>query len=133
MKKCSYCGRENGNEAIGCSECGTSFMAQVPEQRGIAGGDRSGGVTSARRAIYVVGGMLWFLVSLGFGFILMRYVEGGAGLQFFGGPVSSGSVMLGLAHVTGFIVAAIICFAIGAVWCAHGLVLDRGYESRFSR
>ena len=25
MKKCSYCGRENTNEAVHCAECGTAF------------------------------------------------------------------------------------------------------------
>ena len=25
MKKCSYCGRENGDEAVDCGECGTEF------------------------------------------------------------------------------------------------------------
>ena len=25
MKNCSYCGRENDDAAVGCSECGTEF------------------------------------------------------------------------------------------------------------
>ena len=80
----------------------------------------------AKRAMYVVGGVLWLLFSLGFGFILIDYVAGGAGLQFLGGPVSSGSVWLGIAHVTGFVAAIVSCFAIGAWLCARGLISYRG-------
>jgi hypothetical protein len=32
MKKCSYCGRENREEALACSECGTEFDA-IPESK----------------------------------------------------------------------------------------------------
>lgn len=79
-------------------------------------------MTLTKRILYVVGGMLWFLFALGFGLILVAYVTGGAGLQIFGGLISSGSVLLGLVHVTGFVAAIVICFAIGAGLCAHGLV-----------
>jgi membrane protein implicated in regulation of membrane protease activity len=85
-------------------------------------------MTPAKRVMYVVGGALWFLFSLGFGLILVDYITGGAGLQFFGGPVSSGSVLLGLAHLTGFAAAIVICFAIGAGLCARGLVSHREHE-----
>ena len=85
-------------------------------------------MTLTKRIIFVVGGMFWLLFSLGFGFILIQYVADGAGLQLFGGPVSSGSVLVGLAHVTGFAAAVVICFAIGAGFCAHGLISDRERE-----
>jgi hypothetical protein len=85
-------------------------------------------MTPVKRVLFVTGGIFWFLFSLGFGFMLVQYVRGDAGLQFFGGPVSSGSVLLGLAHVAGFIAAIVICFAIGAGLCAHGLVLERKHE-----
>jgi hypothetical protein len=81
-----------------------------------------------KRIIYVVGGVFWLLFSLGFGLILVDYIAGGAGLQVFAGPVSSGSVLLGLVHLTGLVVAIIICFAIGAGLCARGLVSYREHE-----
>lgn len=82
-------------------------------------------MTPAKKVIYVVGGVFWFLFSLGFGLILVNYIGGGAGLQLFGGPVSSSSVLLGLVHLTGFVTAIFICFAIGAGLCARALVSDR--------
>jgi hypothetical protein len=30
MKTCSYCGRENSDEAVRCMECGTEIVAQSP-------------------------------------------------------------------------------------------------------
>jgi hypothetical protein len=30
MRKCSYCGHENADEATHCHECGTEFIAEVP-------------------------------------------------------------------------------------------------------
>ncbi|HEV2208885.1 MAG TPA: hypothetical protein VG167_08920 [Verrucomicrobiae bacterium] len=30
MKTCTYCGRENENQAIRCRECGTEFVAAQP-------------------------------------------------------------------------------------------------------
>src|ERR1041385_7374140 len=34
MKTCSYCGRENIDEALNCGECGTKFEApELPEDR----------------------------------------------------------------------------------------------------
>jgi hypothetical protein len=45
-------------------------------------------------------------------------------LQFFGPPVSSGSILLGLVHVVGFATAVVLCFAIGAGLCARGIVRE---------
>ena len=83
-----------------------------------------------KRIMYVVGGIFWLLFSLGFGLILVDYLAGGAGLQFVGGPVSSGSVLLGLVHFTGFVTAVVICFAVGAALCARGLVSHREHLYR---
>ena len=82
-------------------------------------------MTPLKRTIYVFGGILWFLFSLGFALLMIDYIAGGTGLQFFGGPVSSTSVLLGLVHLTGLATAIIICFAIGAGLCARGLVSNR--------
>ena len=30
MKKCAYCGRENDDDAVNCSECGTEFVQPTP-------------------------------------------------------------------------------------------------------
>ena len=75
-----------------------------------------------KRAMFLVGGMLWLGFALGFAAFLLRYITGGAGSQFFGGPVSSGSVLLGLVHVVGFGTAILLCFTIGVGLCAHGMV-----------
>lgn len=85
-------------------------------------------MTLAKRVIFVIGGVFWFLFSLGFGFVLVQYVAGGAGLQFFPGPPSSGSLLLGLVHLTGLVAAIVISFAIGAGLCACGLVSDEEQE-----
>lgn len=69
-----------------------------------------------------MGGLCWFLFALGFGFVLTRYVAQGAGLQFFGPTMSSGSVLIGFIHVMGFAMASFVCFAIGVGLLMHGLV-----------
>jgi len=78
-----------------------------------------------KRAMFLMGGMLWLCFALGFGFFFMRYIGGGAGLHFFGGPVSSGSVLLGLVHLVGLSTAILICFAIGVGLCARAAVTEK--------
>ena len=75
-----------------------------------------------------MGGVLWLCFALGFGAFLVRYIGDGAGLQFFGGPVSSGSVLLGLVHLIGFGTAILLCFAIGVGLCARGTVCEKSNE-----
>ena len=75
-----------------------------------------------KRAMFLMGGVLWLGFALGFAAFLVGYIGGGAGLQFFGGPVSSGSVLLGLVHLVGFGTAILLCFAIGVGLCAQGMV-----------
>jgi hypothetical protein len=77
-----------------------------------------------KRALFLIGGTCWFLFALGFAAFLVRYIAQGAGLQFFGPPVASGSVLLGLVHVVGFAMAVVLCFAIGAGLCARGIVRE---------
>jgi hypothetical protein len=81
-----------------------------------------------KRALFLMGGMLWLGFALGFGAFLICYMTGGAGLQFFGGPPSSASILLGLVHFVGFAAAVAICFAIGIGLCAHGIVTRQNNE-----
>jgi hypothetical protein len=81
-----------------------------------------------KRVLLLLAGMLWFLFSIGFLFLLVQYIAGGAGLQFWIPVVSSGSVLMGLMHVVGLCTAAFLCFAIGSGLCAHGLVAERDHE-----
>lgn len=77
-----------------------------------------------KRAMLTIGGVLWLGFALGFAVFLLQYLNGGAGLQFFGPPVSCGSVLLGLVHLTGFATAIFSCFAVGVGLLAHGIVRD---------
>jgi hypothetical protein len=81
-----------------------------------------------KRVMFLMGGVLWLGFALGFGAFLVGYIGGGAGLQFFGGPVSSGSVLLGLVHLIGFGTAMLICFAVGIGLCARGIVSEKDGE-----
>ena len=38
MKKCSYCGRDNADEALNCKECGTEFEREVLDSEVTSGG-----------------------------------------------------------------------------------------------
>ncbi len=75
-----------------------------------------------KRPLFLVAGVLWLLFAVGFGFFLLLYLAEGAGLQFFGWMFSSGSVLLGLVHVFGFVIAAFLCSTISASLFAHSFV-----------
>jgi DMSO/TMAO reductase YedYZ heme-binding membrane subunit len=81
-----------------------------------------------KRAMYLAGGALWLCFALGFAAFLWQYLGGGAGLQFFGGPVSSASLLLGLVHLAGFGTAILLCFAIGVGLCARSVVGEKDEE-----
>jgi hypothetical protein len=72
--------------------------------------------------VFVVAGLCWILAASVCFFLLFQYISEGAGLQFFPLPLSSGSVLVGLVHVVGFVSGSVICFAVGIALCAHGLV-----------
>ena len=78
-----------------------------------------------KRAMFLAGGALWLCFALGFAILLAMYIGGGAGLQFFGGPVSPGSVLLGLVHLVGLGTAILLCFAIGAGLFARGIMVTK--------
>jgi len=77
-----------------------------------------------KRAMLLIGGILWLGFAGGFFVFLLQYLSGGAGLQFFGPPVCCGSVLLGLIHLTGFATAIFLCFAVGVGLLAHGIVRE---------
>ncbi len=81
-----------------------------------------------KRVVFLLFGGLWFLFSIGFLFLLVQYIAAGAGSQFWIPAVSSGSVLIGLLHVLGLCIAAVLCFTIGSGFCAHGLTPERGQE-----
>jgi len=64
------------------------------------------------------------------GVFLLQYLADGAGLQDSGfgfpifSPVSSGSVLIGLVHIVGFFMLAVLCFVVGVGLCL------RGFESK---
>src|SRR5437870_7114334 len=77
---------------------------------------------SMKRAMFMIAGACWVLFALGFVIVLLQHIGEGAGLQCFGWMFSSGSVLIGLAHVVGFVIAAFLCFAMGACFLARGFV-----------
>jgi hypothetical protein len=79
-------------------------------------------MTLLRGTIYIVCGLSWILAAFVFAFFVFQYIVQGAGLQFFPLLLSSGSVLIGLVHVVGFVSASVICFAVGVGLCARGLV-----------
>lgn len=82
-----------------------------------------------KRTLLLVSGCCFLAFTLVFGFLVIYYLAHGAGSQFFPFGVSAGSVLVGLVHVTGFLVASGICFVIGAVLCACG-ILPESQEDR---
>ena len=77
-----------------------------------------------KKATFLIAGACWVLLALGFGIFLLEYIRQGAGLQCFGWMFSSGSVLIGLVHVVGFVIAAFLCFAIGAGLFARAFVRE---------
>lgn len=82
-----------------------------------------------RMALFMAGGTCWIASALVFGSFLFYYVAQGAGLQFFLLPLSSGSVLMGLVHVVGFMTAIALCLVVGMGLFAHGLVSPVSNES----
>ncbi len=75
-----------------------------------------------RRTLFMLGGVLWSLIALGFLALLLGYILGGAGLQIWIPLVSSESIIVGLVHFAGLSAASLACFVIGAGLWAHGRV-----------
>src|SRR5215469_16185432 len=84
-----------------------------------------------KRIGLVIGGFCSIGCALGFAVLLLAYLTGNAGyrvstvpLALWTEPLSSASVLMGLAHVVGLATASFLCFSVGAVFCAHGIVPD---------
>jgi hypothetical protein len=66
MKNCSYCGRENTDDAAHCQECGTGFKAEVVQ----ASSPRANGLSTKPQNIWmtirgILGALVLGLVGLG--------------------------------------------------------------------
>jgi len=79
-----------------------------------------------KRAMFIFCGVCWLGFSLAIGIISWPYIAGGALgdsgfiFQIFA-PVTSGSVVLGLVHLVGFIALIVVCLAIGLNLLPHGI------------
>ena len=76
-----------------------------------------------KSTVLVIAGFCWIAFAAFFCLFLYSYLAGGAGLQVFGFlfPVSSASILVGLAHFVGFSAAACLCFTIGVGLLAYGV------------
>ena len=72
--------------------------------------------------VVMCGGLCWFAFAFGLGICLTQYVSEGAGVGFLGLRIS-GTALIGLVHVSGFIAAIGLCLVVGIGLCARGLVL----------
>lgn len=126
MQTCDYCGRESEQAASHCRECGSSFLTE-PEQSGVKASfdfrelvprgffarllpQRSSFVF---RALYFLSGLTWLLMSIFFGAVLIRFMQTGAGVQWFAFIFSSASVLLGVIHFVGLVLAMFASLAFG--------------------
>jgi hypothetical protein len=82
-----------------------------------------------KRAAYLLGGVCCLLTSGVSGWLLLRYLMNGAGLEIFGPSFSPGSVFLGLIPLAGLFFASAISLGLGIVWCAQGLVAGDRHEA----
>ena len=134
MQSCDYCGRESENSIAYCIECGNSFIQheapRVPVsailKRDVAA---VGAVVRPyevrfRRVVCLTIGVCWILFALVFGLFLVACVAEGAGFQLFALSVTSMSVLVGLVHISGLVVAACISFCFGVVMLAQGLLRE---------
>ena len=76
-----------------------------------------------KSTMMVITGVGCLMVAVVIGLFVFQYLTGGAGGQVFGffGVTSTG-VLIGIVHLTGFLAGTWLCFVVGVVLCAHGLV-----------
>lgn len=83
MKSCGYCGRENGDEASRCNECGTAFCCpdHVPSDESgevsVRGYDSSFHLSLKVGAAFVLIATATFLVAARIVFDLVKVLHGG--------------------------------------------------------
>ena len=126
-----------------CVECGSSFIQHEPARVPLSAILRRdvavvGAVVRRyevrfRRVVYLTIGVCWILFALVFGLFLVAYVAEGAGFQLFALSVTSMSVLVGLVHISGLVVAACISFCFGVVMLAQGLLRRAFITFRGSR
>ena len=75
-----------------------------------------------RRIVYLFGALAWFLFGIGFVLLLVQYVGEICGWEIFGLAISSGSALLGMAHIIGLFWGMVLCFAAGLLFYAHAVV-----------
>lgn len=78
-----------------------------------------------KRTMFIFCGVCWLGFALAIGIICWPFLAGGAvgDSGFFSQlfAVTSGSVLLGLAHLVGFVALILVCFAIGLNLLLHGI------------
>ena len=81
-----------------------------------------------KRAMFLFCGVCWLLFAVAAGIFSWWYLLGGAdsqdtvfALQILS-PVSSGSILVGLVHVVGFVTLTVFCLLIGTGLLLHGLI-----------
>lgn len=81
-----------------------------------------------KRVLFVICGICWLMFGAGFVIFLFQYLAQGGGLQDLGPlrpttghPVTSGSLLAGLVHGVGLVLASVFCFLVGIGLCSYGL------------
>ena len=75
-----------------------------------------------KRAMLLFCGVCRLFFGAGIGLLFAQYVGEIAGRDIFGLGISSGSVLLGMAHILGLCAGMVLCFAIGLLICTQALV-----------
>jgi hypothetical protein len=65
MKSCTYCGRENENEAVSCQECGTEIAGATTEEPNKAPIDWAGIKYVVLAVSAIFGVLVFYLLSFG--------------------------------------------------------------------
>jgi hypothetical protein len=99
MKSCGYCGRENEDEAVHCTECGTVFEDMAAQVEIAAKGDSG---SRGRKAFRILG-LLCGLLALGLLAAIFSHGSASPGLtvSFSGYSTNSAGIRVGLFSLVG--------------------------------